>query len=1210
MVVVVALIAVASMRPARSSTNRPEDPSSPVAARVPFPGTANDVTGVLPADMCPVVDFFGRRSEDTLERSSVVRALLDRAANQGYAIEALIALVPHPTRSHLAAMFDQHVQAIQRALEHAGYLLDRQSLPWSASSKATATSGPNSGKRSGLLRSPGASTGETCENDNGDVPGVILFRSEGAGAPKKLLLLLLVGESPTFGVDKAALVQALDLASALPPSEAGTVRSGTPAGSSETDGRVIRILGPTFSGSATSLGRGLVLWAGERSTAWPPNSVPSLNIISGSLTDADSGRSLQHLDGLPPELQNRVRFSTTVFTDQYVMDLFLHYLQNRDSFVPWTSCPASIEKARHDPVFLNNVAFLVENTTGYGLGLLESSEERPGASSPIEKDGYLKIPFPMHIAYLRAEWEKAAPQSGNSGSADLSPRIALDLPNEQIDSEDVIAPYSKLSSRIDDMVLTSVLSTITRRHITYVGLLATDVQDRLFLGRLVHEHCPDVTLFAIGSDLLYAHPQYAADLEGMLLASTYPLFTENQTWTYPHRGRQISFQFPSNEAEGVFNATLALLGKTELMVEYGIPLESPKLPPVSAPPVWISAVGRGSIWPVAAVCLREQRDPLLFPRPREKEDAFHPGEKTSSSSTFFKIYGVSFVLLCVFHALGYTFICRGWARWPMLWRAFNILQLSREPRRCFTQRLYLLASFLVLSTIFAWITVPAFLRFAIDWRVQSTWILFLELGVIAVGWVSLYGPIVHVAVMLARHAPARRTAPVLGITVIGSLIPLGLVIGTLVYAFGSPADLLAGNPVEPAWLITFYLRASNLASGLSPLLPMLFLGLALHLWSLSELRRLHLSDEGGQYSAVAELEGVGQTGLQALKGKIDRLLDDSLHNLLSCLGLVAAVSLLFWVSLKRLPPSVDGLYFVLLFEFLLFLVCVAVTFEFGRFVLVWRSLKAILRRLAWHPVRDALMRMPEVVSSEPLLDMKRAGPSLGTLKEMVARWERLAVAYRSWGDWGNVGVFSDSQRKSLETTVGPDLAEARAGLQTILDADAHRPWEMADGRRALLERVNQALKVVTESLVDARRSHVSILDAADDFLAIGLVGYIRYAFAHLRNLIVFATAAILLTLLAISSYPFQPKHLLLTLGWIAILSMVAVTIMVFVEMDRDEVLSWLTKTKPGHVGFNREFVSRLVTYGLVPVLGLAAAQFPEVGRFFFFWVEPVLKAFK
>src|SRR5258708_19579161 len=99
-----------------------------------------------------------------------------------------------------------------------------------------------------------------------------------------------------------------------------------------------------------------------------------------------------------------------------------------------------------------------------------------------------------------------------------------------------------------------------------------------------------------------------------------------------------------------------MLGKHELMVEYGIPLENPKSPPVSVPPVWISAVGRGSIWPVAAVCLREQRDPLLLPRPHEKEDAFHPQQKTTSSSAFFKIYGFGFVLICVSPAAADTAI--------------------------------------------------------------------------------------------------------------------------------------------------------------------------------------------------------------------------------------------------------------------------------------------------------------------------------------------------------------------------------------------------------------------------------------------------------------------------------------------------------------------------------------------------------------------------
>ena len=126
----------------------------------------------------------------------------------------------------------------------------------------------------------------------------------------------------------------------------------------------------------------------------------------------------------------------------------------------------------------------------------------------------------------------------------------------------------------------------------------------------------------------------------------------------------------------------------------------------------------------------------------------------------------------------------------------------------------------------------------------------------------------------------------------------------------------------------------------------------------------------------------------------------------------------------------------------------------------------------------------------------------------------------------------------------------------------------------------------------------------------GIVGYIRYSLAHLRNLLAFATGASLLVLLAISSYPFQPAQLLLALSWIAILTLVGTTIVIFVQMDRDEVLSWLAKSTPGHLVFSREFLGRVATYGLVPLLGVTAAQFPDVGRVLFFWVEPFLGALK
>jgi hypothetical protein len=289
---------------------------------------------------------------------------------------------------------------------------------------------------------------------------------------------------------------------------------------------------------------------------------------------------------------------------------------------------------------------------------------------------------------------------------------------------------------------------------------------------------------------------------------------------------------------------------------------------------------------------------------------------------------------------------------------------------------------------------------------------------------------------------------------------------------------------------------------------------------------------------------------------------------------------------------------------LLFFVSVAVAFEFARFVLCWRCLKAMLRRFSWLPAGPALKRVPVLISSEPVIDLARAGPGLGTLRVALGRWEALAAAWKTGAQEGTdpAGAFAKA--------LGPDLDEARVEMEDALRAEVASGWAVEDARRRLQARVDAAQLATAAALRERREAAAPWQEAAEDFLAMGIVGYIRYSLAHLRNLLAFATGASLLVLLAISSYPFQPAHLLLALSWIAILTLVGTTIVIFVQMDRDEVLSWLAKSTPGHLVFSREFLGRVATYGLVPLLGVTAAQFPDVGRALFFWVEPFLGALK
>ena len=67
-------------------------------------------------------------------------------------------------------------------------------------------------------------------------------------------------------------------------------------------------------------------------------------------------------------------------------------------------------------------------------------------------------------------------------------------------------------------------------------------------------------------------------------------------------------------------------------------------------------------------------------------------------------------------------------------------------------------------------------------------------------------------------------------------------------------------------------------------------------------------------------------------------------------------------------------------------------------------------------------------------------------------------------------------------------------------------------------------------------------------------------------------------------------------------------ITVFVEMEKDPVLSCLADTKEGKL--SGSFYVRLVSYGALPAFTFIAAQFPSVARFFFSWIQPSLNAFK
>jgi hypothetical protein len=114
--------------------------------------------------------------------------------------------------------------------------------------------------------------------------------------------------------------------------------------------------------------------------------------------------------------------------------------------------------------------------------------------------------------------------------------------------------------------------------------------------------------------------------------------------------------------------------------------------------------------------------------------------------------------------------------------------------------------------------------------------------------------------------------------------------------------------------------------------------------------------------------------------------------------------------------------------------------------------------------------------------------------------------------------------------------------------------------------------------------------------------------ARIGQNVLFIMGAVLLLLCSHVLYPFQSKQRVMAFIWTDILVGMAVVLTVLVQFERDAVVSRISSTTPGKISWDRDFVSKLVVYGLVPLLGLFATQFPEVGGTLLRWLEPVQKA--
>lgn len=544
--------------------------SSSVAAATQSPPAASPSASASGYSATEILKQFlyGQDIQVTVGPKEAFRRFIESPSDPRfkYSVDSIIATMPDPIETGFSVKLDDDIDAIQRAAEAEGYVLDRFKLPWPTPVERAASGGnaeiDQSDDTEPTPDNPPPPGGKPVLRSE---PGVLLFRDD---YRHRLLVVFVVGETPTSGIHKPALRKALQQSCELHNAFVSSLHAADCGNNCPPP--PINIMGPAFSGSEDSIAYAIHDWRSQGSVGVGGTncSAAKIRMISGSATSIDQ-KGFHDSDNID--------FKATIISDKAALSGLSDWIQKRGL--------GSRSGER--------VAILAESNTGYGDGVRAFVlTQRLGSFAAA-----LSLNFPIHISEL----EKA--RRGASAHAIAANSLAgvfqnPDLPfasSASRERRDIVPIYSASEINTIELVLDQLLESIKQQRVGCVIIAASNVEDTVFLANEVRNSSPNVMLISLNASVLFLHSQVNPQLQGVFVATTYPLFTANQVWTNPFWGAQRRVQFPSDTAEGVYNATVALLGGDKELLDYGDPFDADS----RIPPPWITVIGRGGLWPLA-----------------------------------------------------------------------------------------------------------------------------------------------------------------------------------------------------------------------------------------------------------------------------------------------------------------------------------------------------------------------------------------------------------------------------------------------------------------------------------------------------------------------------------------------------------------------------------------------------------------------------------
>lgn len=1042
---------------------------------------------------------------------------------------AMIASLPDPQTSDLAADFDGAIEALQRSAESSRYVLAHQWLPW--------------------VRKDGRV--EARVDEDAGRPGWLLFRSDESPPHVGALVVLVVAERPGSGIDRPALGRALDLEAELDGRGAGA--AGPPQ-----EEAPVRLLGPYYSGTADSLRRGLCEWCASHGQACAERAV---TILSGTATRADNKTILEIPAGGACEngAPLHTRFQATVNTDDSLaqgMNAFLWKLSVRpDSRAELTEtgtafgntfaaqpvgAPAAPEGAAHDP-FADPFAnpFCVP-------------ERVRGNVTPLRR--VLQIPFPAHISRLRGD-PPALVEASESG-VDITPALAAD------------------PKRDTEQALEMAFWALRRHGVSHVGVLATLSDDKLFLVRKLRGEAPNMRAYVYEASGVLADKTERRAMDGTLVASSYPLTTSTQLWRRSSNGAQ---PFPSDAAEGVYNAFAILRAAprareqaarlpslaSTVLKDYVFPFAREG---EAGPSVWISVVVGGQLWPLAVY--RPAWGPYtaaVDPPGRAIDDDRVPLE----SNGYVWLGLLALALFLVVNALALWPALPGWAgelsrrlRGSPFLVAYRprpsppVADLGETVRREGENNLLrptmFAVSLLVLMGLQA--ATVCFLP-----RVQLLWARPRREDLASVTFVAA-SVLVALAFVRARTLHRQRVEWFIALFAVGAVVA-----ALQLCSFAHAHCLPDGRP------LFLYLRFMHPSLGLTPVFPLAVLAGALYVGALFRLRMVRQWFRLREWAvawAAGPFPGLGQA--------IDRFANGAAASMRRSLvlGVGAGLVMFAWQILR--PRTLEGPAFDFTVALAFGVTFTIAALAIWRAATLWSELSEILRRLALHPMVWAYDHMPDFI-----VRSFRAPLPLRVHQEVIEAARAEAVRLLA------SNPAADPRSKSKLITQAPgsqppsSVATSTRPQETIraLTSDVGWYWTRAGAQPPALQKTEKT------KLTGVRiREHYLALCMADTLNAMCDVT---------RTMLFIGASVVVAAVLAIAIYPFQPAGSLAWIATVAVAALIAVALRVIVGIERDEVLSRIARTTPGRVTGSWALVVRLVGYVIVPLGSLIAAYLPS-----------------